>query len=778
MSSRKWFAVFVALAMTLGLLPALAVAATNSVGTIVGVTPSQAYNGDVVDFFITVTNANAPGANDANFSLTFTPPGADGTASGTPVVLATNQLIQVGQSITFDKTSYPELAVTLALNAGVDTARGSATLSAQYIASPPYSASETKDIPVTILPFLSLGDFVWNDLDRDGIQHVDEPGIPDVVVNLWLAAGGAPVAPPIATTTTNALGWYEFSGLKAGEYFVEFVKPAGDWVFTAKGQGADPALDSNANPATGITDIINLTADDMTIDAGMYELFESLDVEKGVSTSFDRTHEWEIDKWVGTDFGHTIGDEELPKIHLYSDGSGDETATWFVDVTYLGFTDGNFLVSGWVSIYNDGELDAGIIEVEDLLGEIDISNEIEWVETDGMTSITLPYTLAPGKTIYGTFTGIDEGQLTGQNVVTVATERDEYTADALIEWGEEPDEELDAVVNVEDDSDLNAAVVWLGMINGLSLEPGDVTTFSYDEDFAWEDFTTAGPHFIDNTATIVETGAEASARLVINWYPETVTVEKTVVTTFTREHFWDIDKWVTTDNGFKWLEDGVTPKIWLYPDGSGNETATWTVDVTYEGFEDSDFNVSGTITITNTMTTGNVTITGVEDMLGGTDISGDITWNWPAGSDFPFVLGPGESLVGTYNEDGFVEGDNVVTVTTQRGTYDDTQPIVWGEPAEEINKTVNIEDVSNLFGTVLLGTLTAESGTFPYEKHFAWTDYTAPGPYIYDNTATIVETDQSASARLVVNWEDSELCWGDDTAWAYGGDLATPTGTS
>jgi hypothetical protein len=80
---------------------------------------------------------------------------------------------------------------------------------------------------------------------------------------------------------------------------------------------------------------------------------------------------------------------------------------------------------------------------------------------------------------------------------------------------------------------------------------------------------------------------------------EELTVSKTAVTSFTREHFWDIDKSVDTENGYE--HEGY-PKVWLYIDGSGDETATWTVDVTYEGYVDSLFNVSGVITIENTGT--------------------------------------------------------------------------------------------------------------------------------------------------------------------------------
>ena len=239
-------------------------------------------------------------------------------------------------------------------------------------------------------------------------------------------------------------------------------------------------------------------------------------------------------------------------------------------------------------------------------------------------------------------------------------------------------------------------------------------------------------------------------------------VSKTVVTSFTREHFWDIDKSVGTENGYTVYDD--IAKIWLYIDGSGDETATWTVDVTYEGYEDSDFNVSGVITIENVGTSGKV-IESVEDVLGGTIIDVD------CGVTFPYTLEVGEELVCTYDEDGYVEGDNVVTVVVggEDDPYTDTVAIVWGDPTKEINKTVNIEDISDLFGEVDLGTVAApDDAKFTYTKNFAWADYGEGETrgFTYGNTATIVETEQSAEATLKVNVQGFKY----DTAYAKGDD--------
>ena len=114
----------------------------------------------------------------------------------------------------------------------------------------------------------SIGDRVWDDLNGNGVQDAGEPGIKNVVVQLFKP--GNPVA--VATTATDNNGNYSFSNLVPGDYEVVFTPPTG-LVFTGKGLGGDPNNDSNANPATGRTDTINLTSgeNDISIDAGLYK---------------------------------------------------------------------------------------------------------------------------------------------------------------------------------------------------------------------------------------------------------------------------------------------------------------------------------------------------------------------------------------------------------------------------------------------------------------------------------------------------------------------------
>jgi SdrD B-like domain len=106
-----------------------------------------------------------------------------------------------------------------------------------------------------------IGDFVWNDLNGNGIQDSGEPGIAGVTVTLSGAASGS--------TTTDANGYYSFTGLSAGSYTVTVATPAG-YNATLSNQGGDPTKDSNGSPAS-VTLAANNSVD-LTIDFGYVKL--------------------------------------------------------------------------------------------------------------------------------------------------------------------------------------------------------------------------------------------------------------------------------------------------------------------------------------------------------------------------------------------------------------------------------------------------------------------------------------------------------------------------
>ncbi|MDQ7116470.1 SdrD B-like domain-containing protein, partial [Staphylococcus simulans] len=99
----------------------------------------------------------------------------------------------------------------------------------------------------------NLGDYVWEDSNKDGIQNSNEAGIAGVTVTLTKPDGTT------ETAVTDAEGKYNFADLANGEYTVKFTAPEG---YTAtKVNAGDQALDSNGLETKAV---IN-NADNLTI---------------------------------------------------------------------------------------------------------------------------------------------------------------------------------------------------------------------------------------------------------------------------------------------------------------------------------------------------------------------------------------------------------------------------------------------------------------------------------------------------------------------------------
>ena len=125
----------------------------------------------------------------------------------------------------------------------------------------------------------SVGNFVWFDANKDGIQDADEFGVAGVTVTLTDGAGNPVIdldGNPVKPVTTDANGKYEFTNLmpnvdrivaNAGEenYKVTFTPPAG-YSATKSYAAADDEKDSN-----GAASDVTLTEgqNDETVDFGL-----------------------------------------------------------------------------------------------------------------------------------------------------------------------------------------------------------------------------------------------------------------------------------------------------------------------------------------------------------------------------------------------------------------------------------------------------------------------------------------------------------------------------
>ncbi|NJM40380.1 MAG: DUF11 domain-containing protein [Anaerolineae bacterium] len=194
--------------------------------------------------------------------------------------------------------------------------------------------------PVTLLPGennpnvdagvvkpAGLGDFVWVDVNRDGKQDASESGVPGVVVTLY--ASGQ----PIGTATTNASGYYSFTGLAPGvAYSLSFGLPGGfAWTQPTVGiTTTDSNADSNGNtgPVTLVSGEYN-----PTIDAGVISMLRMS--KKGVGSGINGaigkdkliTYTLLITNTGAGAISNVVVDDPLPVGLIYADKSTPSPAS-------------------------------------------------------------------------------------------------------------------------------------------------------------------------------------------------------------------------------------------------------------------------------------------------------------------------------------------------------------------------------------------------------------------------------------------------------------------
>ena len=192
----------------------------------------------------------------------------------------------------------------------------------------------------------SLGDYVWFDFDRDGVQEGNELPIEGVEVNLYDALTSS----LLGTTTTDEDGYYLFDDLPQGMYYVDFDPLAG-FTGTMADQGSgvsQDSLDSDADADTGITPTYTLAwgEHNPTIDAGFIPtcaLEVDLNVSDCIVDADTLTREVTIDlTWEGNPYTY---DQFFGRDTIYIDlaALGQELAV--VIDTVMGDTSLSFLVN-------------------------------------------------------------------------------------------------------------------------------------------------------------------------------------------------------------------------------------------------------------------------------------------------------------------------------------------------------------------------------------------------------------------------------------------------
>ena len=141
-------------------------------------------------------------------------------------------------------------------------------------------AAEPQKVGMTqgICSGAALGDYVWIDVNKNGIQDDGPTGSNGVYLRLFSPGpDGVPGTPddvPLGVTVTapgpdGAAGWYQFPDLAPGSYFVCGTPPA-TFIFTIPNQGA-PGQGSVAAPGSGCSPAVTLAAGqtDLAVDFGL-----------------------------------------------------------------------------------------------------------------------------------------------------------------------------------------------------------------------------------------------------------------------------------------------------------------------------------------------------------------------------------------------------------------------------------------------------------------------------------------------------------------------------
>jgi len=121
-----------------------------------------------------------------------------------------------------------------------------------------------------------IGDFVWYDKNKNGLQDANESGVDDVNVTLIDSDGNR-----LDSNTTQNGGKYEFCGLKPGDYKVKFELPDGYEGFTEANRG-DGTNDSDVDSNGEVANYVTLESGDnyKDLDAGLIKPPSAIDIEK------------------------------------------------------------------------------------------------------------------------------------------------------------------------------------------------------------------------------------------------------------------------------------------------------------------------------------------------------------------------------------------------------------------------------------------------------------------------------------------------------------------
>jgi serine-aspartate repeat-containing protein C/D/E len=121
--------------------------------------------------------------------------------------------------------------------------------------------------------YMKVGDYVWHDINGDGIQEVQEPGYGGILMNLVDAITSEVIYTTESSSAPQNLGFYEIPYVPIGNHYIHFVLPD-SLCLTKYRVGADTTLDNDFTlinfswRSEEFSTVLNTTRKD--IDAGVF----------------------------------------------------------------------------------------------------------------------------------------------------------------------------------------------------------------------------------------------------------------------------------------------------------------------------------------------------------------------------------------------------------------------------------------------------------------------------------------------------------------------------
>ena len=118
-----------------------------------------------------------------------------------------------------------------------------------------------QSVDAGFVPGINIGNFVWFDVNRNGIQDANEVGANGILVKLvqkgadgiYGTADDIVVATQVTRDNNGTKGYYLFENVAPGKYSIMFSNLPNGYEFTSADQSSNDQIDSDVNTTTGMT---------------------------------------------------------------------------------------------------------------------------------------------------------------------------------------------------------------------------------------------------------------------------------------------------------------------------------------------------------------------------------------------------------------------------------------------------------------------------------------------------------------------------------------------